>query len=359
MVRRIFSSWLDLFLLFVPVTVALELLKADPLLIFITSGLAIVPLAGLLGRATEHITTHVGAGVGSLVNASLGNAAELIIALAALREGLHDVVKASLTGSILGNILLVLGVSMLAGGAKYERQTFNRTAAGMGSSLLLLAAVGLVIPALFHFTASDRGVEVEQELSLDIAIVLFLIYGLSLAFSLKTHRHLFEGESHDAHDLGEEPWSYRMSLGVLAAVAILIGVMSEMLVGSIEPAAHTLGLTQIFVGVILVALVGNAAEHSTAVLMAMKNKMDLALGIAVGSSMQIALLVAPLLVFASYLFGAPLDLIFTPFEVAAVTMSVLILGFVSMDGESNWMEGVMLVGVYAMLAIAFYFFLPA
>jgi Ca2+:H+ antiporter len=357
-VRRIFSSWLDLFLLFVPVTVVLELLKADPLIIFITSGLAIVPLAGLLGRATEHITTHVGAGVGSLLNASLGNAAELIIALAALREGLHDVVKASLTGSILGNILLVLGVSMVAGGMKYERQTFNRTAAGMGSSLLLLAAVGLVIPALFHFTASDRGAQVEHELSLDIAIVLFLIYGLSLAFSLKTHRHLFGGETHDAHDLGEEPWSYRMSLGVLAAVAILIGLMSEMLVGSIEPAAHKLGLTQVFVGVILVALVGNAAEHSTAVLMAMKNKMDLALGIAVGSSMQIALLVAPLLVFASYLFGAPLDLIFTPFEVAAVTMSVLILGFVSMDGESHWMEGVMLVGVYTMLAIAFYF-LPA
>lgn len=358
MVRRIFSSWLDLFLLFVPVTVVLELLKADPLIIFITSGLAIVPLAGLLGRATEHITTHVGAGVGSLLNASLGNAAELIIALAALREGLHDVVKASLTGSILGNILLVLGVSMVAGGMKYERQTFNRTAAGMGSSLLLLAAVGLVIPALFHFTASDRGAQVEHELSLDIAIVLFLIYGLSLAFSLKTHRHLFGGETHDAHDLGEEPWSYGMSLGVLAAVAILIGLMSEMLVGSIEPAAHKLGLTQVFVGVILVALVGNAAEHSTAVLMAMKNKMDLALGIAVGSSMQIALLVAPLLVFASYLFGAPLDLIFTPFEVAAVTMSVLILGFVSMDGESHWMEGVMLVGVYTMLAIAFYF-LPA
>ncbi len=358
MVRRIFSSWLDLFLLFVPLTVALELLKADPLLIFITSGLAIVPLAGLLGRATEHITTHVGAGIGSLLNASLGNAAELIIALAALREGLHDVVRASLTGSILGNILLVLGVSMVAGGMKYERQTFNRTAAGMGSSLLLLAAVGLVIPALFHFTASARGAQVEHELSLVIAIVLFLIYGLSLAFSLRTHRHLFQGETPDAHDLGEEPWSYRMSLGVLAAVAILIGLMSEMLVGSIEPAAHKLGLTQVFVGVILVALVGNAAEHSTAVLMAMKNKMDLALGIAVGSSLQIALLVAPLLVFASYLFGAPLDLIFTPFEVAAVTMSVLILGFVSMDGESHWMEGVMLVGVYTMLAIAFYF-LPA
>ncbi len=356
--RRLFTSWLDTLLIFVPVTVALGLLSADPLLIFITSGLAIVPLAGLLGRATEHITTHVGAGVGSLLNASLGNAAELIIALAALREGLHDVVRASLTGSILGNILLVLGVSMIAGGVKYERQKFNQTAAGMGASLLLLAAVGLVIPALFHLTASDSGAQVEHELSLDIAIVLFLIYGLSLAFSLKTHRHLFQGEALGAHDLDEQPWSYRLSLAVLTVVAVLIGVMSEMLVGSIEPASHKLGLTQVFVGVILVALVGNAAEHSTAVLMAMKNKMDLALGIAVGSSMQIALLVAPLLVFASYLFGAPLDLIFTPFEVAAVTMSVLILGFVSMDGESHWMEGVMLVGVYAMLAIAFYF-LPA
>lgn len=358
MVRRIFSSWLDLFLLFIPLTVGLEILKADPLYVFVSSALAIIPLAGLLGRATEHLTVHVGAGIGGLLNASLGNAAELIIALAALREGLHDVVKASLTGSIIGNILLVLGASMIAGGVKYERQKFNQTAAGMGSSLLLLAAVGLIIPALFHFTASNRGMEAERNLSLDIAIVLFLIYGLSLAFSLKTHRHLFTGGEHDAHDIGETPWSYRFSLSVLTVVAVLIGVMSEILVGAIEPAAHKLGLTQVFVGVILVALVGNAAEHSTAVLMAMKNKMDLALGIAVGSSLQIALLVAPLLVFASYAFGTPLDLIFTPFEVAAVTMSVLILGFVSMDGESHWMEGVMLVGVYAMLAIAFYF-LPA
>ena len=344
--------------MFIPVTVAFEVLKADPLFVFVASALAIIPLAGLLGRATEHLTTHVGAGVGSLLNASLGNAAELIIALAALREGLHDVVKASLTGSILGNILLVLGASMIAGGMKYERQKFNQTAAGMGSSLLLLAAVGLIIPALFHFTAADRGVKIEHELSLDIAIVLFIIYGLSLAFSLKTHRHLFAGDAPDAHDIGEKPWSYRLSLSVLAVVTILIGVMSELLVGAIEPTAQKLGLTQVFVGVILVALVGNAAEHSTAVMMAMRNKMDLAFGIAVGSSLQIALLVAPLLVFASYFFGAPLDLIFTPFEVAAVTVSVLILGFVAMDGESHWMEGVMLVGVYAMLGIAFYF-LPA
>jgi Ca2+:H+ antiporter len=357
-VRHLWASWLDLLLVFVPVTVALEFLKADPLFVFLTSALAIIPLAGLLGRATEHLSCHVGAGIGSLLNASLGNAAELIIAFVALREGLHDVVKASLTGSIIGNILLVLGASMIAGGMKHERQKFNRTAAGLGSSMLVLAAVSLIIPALFHFTAADRGVRIEHELSLLIAVVLFIIYCLSLTFSLKTHRHVFEGDRHDADDLGEAPWSYRTALIVLTMVTVLIGAMSEMLVGAIEPAAHQLGLTQVFVGVILVALVGNAAEHSTAILMAMKNKMDLAFGIAVGSSMQIALFVAPVLVFASYLFDHPLDLIFTPFEVAAVTMSVLILGFVSMDGESHWMEGVMLVGVYAMLAVAF-FFLPA
>jgi Ca2+:H+ antiporter len=356
--KQMFSSWLDLLLIFVPITIVLEVVKADPLAIFLSAGVAIVPLAGMLGRATEHLTAHVGAGLGGLLNASLGNAAELIIALVALREGLHDVVKASLTGSILGNILLVLGVSMLAGGLKYERQRFNQTAAGMGASLLLLAAVGLIIPALFHFTAADRGAAIERELSLEISIVLFAIYVTSLMFTLRTHKHVFAGEAHDATDLGEKPWSRSQSIVVLTVVTLLVAVMSEMLVGALEHAAKTLGLTQLFVGVILVALVGNAAEHSTAVMMALKNKMDLALGIAVGSSLQIALLVAPVLVFASYLFGSPLDLIFTPFEVAAVTISVLIVGFAAMDGESHWMEGVMLVGVYAMLAIAFYF-LPA
>jgi Ca2+:H+ antiporter len=356
--KQMFSSWLDLLLIFVPITIVLEVVKADPLAIFLSAGVAIVPLAGMLGRATEHLTAHVGAGLGGLLNASLGNAAELIIALVALREGLHDVVKASLTGSILGNILLVLGVSMLAGGLKYERQRFNQTAAGMGASLLLLAAVGLIIPALFHFTAADRGAAIERELSLEISIVLFAIYVTSLMFTLRTHKHVFAGEAHDATDLGEKPWSRSQSIVVLTVVTLLVAVMSEMLVGALEHAAKTLGLTQLFVGVILVALVGNAAEHSTAVMMALKNKMDLALGIAVGSSLQIALLVAPVLVFASYLVGSPLDLIFTPFEVAAVTISVLIVGFAAMDGESHWMEGVMLVGVYAMLAIAFYF-LPA
>jgi Ca2+:H+ antiporter len=247
---------------------------------------------------------------------------------------------------------------MFAGGLKFERQKFNQTAAGMGASLLLLAAAGLIIPALFHFTAADRSVVIERELSLTISFVLFAIYAASLLFTLKTHRHLFAGEAHNASDLGEQPWTRSASITVLTVVTCLVALMSEMLVGALEPAAQQLGLTQVFVGVILVALVGNAAEHSTAVMVALKNKMDLAYGIAVGSSLQIALLVAPLLVFASYLFGTPLDLIFTPFEVAAVTISVLIVGFVAMDGESNWMEGVMLVGVYLMLAIAF-FFLPA
>ncbi len=349
---------LNVLLLFVPLALALEWFHADPMFVFFASALAIVPLAGLLGKATEHLTSHVGAGVGGLLNASLGNAAELIIAFVALKEGLHDVVKASITGSIIGNILLVLGFSMVAGGLRHEHQRFNRTAAGVGSSLLLLSAVGLVVPALFHFTATGRGIKVERELSLEIAVILFVIYALSLLFSLKTHRHLYVGETVGAEEAGEGTWGLRKSLWLLAVVTAAIAVMSEILVGAIEPAAKGLGLTQVFVGVILVALVGNAAEHSTAVMVAMKNKMDLALGIAIGSSLQIALFVAPVLVFASYLVGMPLDLIFTPFEVAAVTISVLVVGFVSMDGESNWMEGAMLIGVYFILAIAFYF-LPA
>jgi Ca2+:H+ antiporter len=347
---------LYLLLALVPLALALEWSHADPLLIFITSGLAIIPLAGLMGEATEKLTHHVGAGLGGLLNASFGNAAELIIAVMALRQGLHDVVKASITGSILGNILLVLGVSMVAGGLRYERQRFNRTAAGMGSSLLLLAAVGLIVPAIFHQTAADQGDIIERELSLEIAIVLFGIYVLSLIFSLKTHRHLYLGENPSTGE-DDRPWKKQTAMVVLALATVATGIMSEVLVGALVPAAESLGMTQIFVGVILVALVGNAAEHSTAVLVARKNHMDLAFGIAVGSSLQIAMFVAPVLVFISYLFGTPLNLIFTPFEVAAVTLSVLIVGFVAMDGESHWMEGVMLVGVYVILAIAF-FFLP-
>jgi Ca2+:H+ antiporter len=282
-VRNIFTSWLDFLLIFVPVTVVLEVLRVDPLLIFASAGLAIIPLAGLLGRATEHLTSHVGAGIGALLNASLGNAAELIIALVALREGLHDVVKASLTGSIIGNILLVLGAAMFAGGLKYERQKFNQTAAGMGVGLLLLSAVGLIIPALFHFTAGDRGVELERGLSLTISIILFIIYIASLLFSLKTHRHLFAGDIHNASDLGERPWTRGASIVVLTVVACLVGLMSKILVGTLESASHQLGLTQVFVGVILVALVGNAAAHSSLARCAGTRIFQLSLRSAVGS----------------------------------------------------------------------------
>lgn len=352
---RFLDLGLNILLIFVPLALGLSLFGADPTLIFVASAVAIVPLAGLMGKATEHLTSHVGAGLGALLNASLGNAAELIIAFVALREGLHEVVKASLTGSIIGNSLLVLGFSMVAGGLRYERQRFNRTAAGMGASLLLLSAVGLVVPALFHSTVPGQGVAVERKLSLLIAVVLFAIYVLSLLFSLKTHRHLFAGEQPDPEVPGHRSWKLRRAVIVLVLVTVAVVVMSELLVGAIQPAAARMGLTQIFIGVILVALIGNAAEHSTAVVVATKNKMDLAFGIAVGSSLQIALFVAPMLVFASYVIAAPLDLIFTQFEVAAVTISVLIVGFVSMDGESHWMEGVMLVGVYVILAVAFYF----
>ncbi len=354
--KHLTGSWADWLLVLVPAAIGAELAHLDPLVVFALSAFGIVPLAGLLGKATEELSGRFGEGIGGLLNASLGNLAEFIIALAALREGLHDVVKASLTGSILGNILLVLGASMAVGGYYHERQRFNQTAAGMGASLLLLSAVGLIVPALFHFSVESQAQRVEHDLSLVISIVLFSIYVLSLLFSLKTHRHLYVGGDGEEHEATKAPLV--KALVLLAVATVFIAILSEFLVGAIQPAAERMGFTQIFVGVILVAIIGNAAEHSTAVLVARKNKMDLALGIAVGSSLQIALFVAPMLVFASYLFGKPLDLIFTPFEVAAVTISVFAVNFVAVDGESHWMEGVLLVGVYVILGIAFYF-LPA
>jgi Ca2+:H+ antiporter len=344
-------------LVFVPVSIALELLHANPVGIFITSALAIIPLAGLMGKATEHLAERLGAGLGGLLNASFGNAAELIIALIALKAGLYDVVKASITGSIIGNVLLVLGLAVLVGGLKHERQTFNRTAAGLGATLMALSAIGLVVPAIFHFVVRGNQNAHEQELSLEIAIVLFITYLLSLVFSLRTHKHLYVGEAGDVGDeaLGVAGWSKAKAISVLLAATAFVALMSEFLVGAVEHTAKTFGMTDVFVGVILVAIIGNAAEHSTAVLMAAKNQMDLAINIAVGSSIQIALFVAPILVFASYIFGQPMDLIFTTFEVVAVVLAVGIVSLIAMDGESNWMEGVQLLAVYVILGLAFYF----
>ena len=355
---------LNLLLLFVPIAIVLELTHASPAWIFTASCLAIIPLAGLMGKATEHLAETLGEGVGGLLNATFGNAAELIIAVMALNAGLYEIVKASLTGSIIGNVLLVFGLSVLYGGAKYEKQTYNRTAASLGSTLLLLSAVALVIPAVFHFlvqgTINPSVVDDELELSLEISIVLFITYILSLVFTLKTHKHLYVGEpeQHGDEAIGTHGWSRTKSLVVLLGATALVAVMSEFLVGAVTETAEQFGMSEVFVGVILVAIIGNAAEHSTAVLMAGKNKMDLAVNIAVGSSIQIALFVAPVLVFLSYLIAdRPMDLLFTSLEVLAVAVSVLVMSLIAQDGESNWMEGVLLLAVYIILGIAF-FYLP-
>lgn len=351
---------LGLFLVFVPLSFILEWSHASPVWLFAVSALAILPLAGYMGKATEHLAERTGPGLGGFLNATFGNAAELIIAIIGLQKGLHDVVKASITGSIIGNILLVLGLSVLCGGLRYERQTFNRTAAGVGSTLLAISAIGLLVPALFHQIVLRQQVTHERELSLDIAVILFLTYLLSLLFSLRTHRHLYAaaGAHHAGDALETTAWSVKKAVGILLLATAGVALMSELLVGAVEHTARVFGMTEIFVGVILVAIIGNAAEHSTAILMAMKNQMELAINIAVGSSTQVALFVAPVLVFVSYAFGKPMDLLFTRFEVAAVAVSVWVLSLIAQDGESHWLEGVQLLALYAILAVAFYF-LPA
>jgi Ca2+:H+ antiporter len=355
------ENFLNLLLIFVPIAIVMELMHASPALVFVTSCLAIIPLAGVMGKATEHLAERVGEGIGGLLNATFGNAAELIIAIVALRAGLYDVVKASITGSIIGNILLVFGLSAVLGGAKYSTQKFNKTAASMGTTMLTLAVIGLVIPALFHVIAEGKPNVGEQELSLEIAMVLMLTYILSLIFTLKTHKHLYAGgHGDDADDaIGTEGWSTAKASTVLLIATAFVAVMSEFLVGAVQATARAWGMTEVFVGVILVAIIGNAAEHSTAILMALKNKMDIAINIAVGSSIQISLFVAPLLVFLSYAIGPrPMDLIFTNFEIVAIALSVFIITTVSQDGESNWMEGVQLLAVYGIFCLAF-LFLPA
>ena len=359
------ENWLLLLLAFIPVALVLEyVVHASALAIFLTSSAAIIPLAGLMGRATERLAERLGEGVGGLLNATFGNAAELIIAIVALRAGLIDLVKASLTGSIIGNILLVFGASALYGGIKFERQTFNRTAASLSVTLLVLSAIALVVPAIFHIVAAAGPVAVpEGALSVEISVVLLVTYVLSLYFSLRTHAHLYVGEAGalDGDDeSGAAPRSHSTGRSVALLLAATVGVafMSELLVGAVEETARQFGMNDVFVGVILVALIGNAAEHSSAILLAGRNKMDAVITIAVGSSIQVALFVAPVLVLLSYLIApTPMDLRFTSFEVVAVGISVWIMSLVAQDGESHWMEGVQLLAVYAILALAF-FWLP-
>ena len=295
-----------------------------------------------------------------LLNATFGNAAELIIAVIALSKGLSGVVKASIAGSIIGNILLVLGLSILCGGTKYSEQRFNRTGARTSTISLSLAAIALIIPTVFHVTAerspSGWSPIMEQRLSLAIALVLFITYFCVLGFSLKTHRHFFQGTESELEEK-DASWSRGKAIMVLLVATGFVALLSEFLVGTIESIRATFGITETFVGIIVVAIIGNAAEHSTAILMALKNKMDLSVGIAIGSSLQIALFVAPLLLFVSYLLGKPMNLEFSRPEVFAVVASVYILFQISGDGETNWIEGVQLLSVYVILGILF-FYLP-
>jgi Ca2+:H+ antiporter len=341
----------------VPLAGAASLGGAPASVRFLAAAVAIIPLAGLMGQATEQLAHRLGPGIGGLLNATFGNAAELILALFALRAGLDDVVKASLTGSIIGNLLLVLGASLLAGGLKYPTQRFNKTAAGAGSTLMVLATIGLIIPALFHHLVPSAA-RSEHRLSVAVGVLLVVTYVLSLIFSLVTHKDVMSGVDEDeAAAVHEKTWRLRYATGVLVVATLFVAWMSEILVGAVESTSESFGLNAVFMGVIVVAIVGNAAEHSTAVLMAMKNKMDLAVGIALGSALQVALFVAPVLVFASYLRSSPMDLVFSTMEVVAVVLAVLVARMAAEDGESNWLEGAMLLMVYAILGVAF-FYLP-
>jgi Ca2+:H+ antiporter len=311
-----------------------------------------------MGEATEHLSHRAGPGIGGLLNASFGNAAELIIAFVALRAGEQDIVKASLTGSVIGNLLVVLGFAMLFGGWRRAELSFSRLAAESGSSMMVLAVVALVIPAIYALITSHRHPDHIEAISFDISWILLLTYAASLVFSLKSHKDLYSAPEDDAAaepDPAIARWSVRRSLTVLALSATLVGWVSEYLVSAVGSAGEALGMSKVFMGVIVVAIVGNAAEHSTAVLMAMKGRMNLALGIAMGSSMQIALFVAPLLVIVGHLMGTPLGLEFTVLEIVAVMLSVGAVTLLIHDGKTNWFEGVQLLAIYTILAITFYF----
>ncbi|WP_375467697.1 calcium/proton exchanger [uncultured Nostoc sp.] len=348
-------------LLFIPVSLAAHFLEWGELIVFITAGLAILPLAAWMGTATEEIAVVVGPSMGGLLNATFGNATELIIALVALNAGLIDVVKASITGSIISNLLLVMGFSMLLGGLRYKEQTFQPIVARVNAASMNLAVIAILMPTAMNYTSQGINQQTVQNLSIAVAVVLILVYALTLLFSMKTHSYLYDVGLAEAEAEAEEisishaKPNMTLWVGVLLVCTLLVAIESEMLVDSLEVATSQLGLTALFTGVILVPIVGNAAEHATAVTVAMKDKMDLSLSVAVGSSMQIALFVAPVLVIAGRILGKPMDLDFKPFELVAVVVSVLIANSISSDGKSNWLEGTLLLAAYTVLGFAFYF----
>jgi Ca2+:H+ antiporter len=342
---------LDWLLVLVPVAVMLEVTGGPDLAIFVTSAAAILPLAGLIGRSTEQLALHTGPRIGGLINATFGNVTELIIAVFLILEDKIEIVKASLTGSIIGNLLLVLGVSFFLGGLRHSEQHYSANAASVHSTSLVLAVTGLLMPALFARGSTGEDLLEREVVSGIVAAVLIGLYVAALVFTLVTHEHLFR-----TPDEGERPsWSRRRAIGMLVVTTGAVALMSEFLVSSLEPALADVGLSEFFVGLIVIPIIGNAAEHASAVMFALRNKVDVTLEIAIGSSTQIALFVVPLLVFISLIVGHPMDLIFSTFEVAAVALSTVLVFMIASDGRSNWLEGAQLMGAYVIMAISFFF----
>ncbi len=356
--RTFFKKPIHILFLCAPATLVVELLHGSPVWLFILSMLGIVPLASLLGEATEELAIHTGPKIGGLLNATLGNAAELIITLVALRAGLIQLVKASITGSIIGNLLLIMGAAIFFGGLRHGVQRFDRSHAGISSTQMALAIIALTIPTLFA-RAIEPNHAAMLELSLGVAAIMMGVYLLSLIFLLRgPDKQADKKQEESIGAVQAARWSPRFSIMMLLLCTVGIAWLSEVLVGVVEPAVEALGLSEFFVGIIIIPIVGNAAEHVVAISVARKNKMDLSMGISLGSSMQIALFVAPLLVFASVLLAPePMDLVFHPFELAALGAATVIASLIARDGESNWMEGAQLLAVFLMIAVAF-FFLP-
>ena len=345
-----FRPSLDWLLVLVPVSAILQLAGGNELLIFLTSAGAILPLAGLIGRSTDQLALHTGPRIGGLVNATFGNVTELVIAFFLILDDQVDIVKASLTGSIIGNLLLVLGLSFLLGGLKHEEQTYNARAASIHATSLVLAVTGLLMPALFALGGRESFAQ-REVVSGTVAAVLMILYAAALLFTLVTHEHLFRTPSPEEHP----EWSRRKAVGMLLVATAFVALEAEFLVSSLEPALEDLGLSEFFVGLIVIPIIGNAAEHSSAIMFALRNKVDVTLEIAIGSSTQIALFVAPALVFISLFVGHPMDFVFSTFEVAAVALSTVLVFMISSDGRSNWLEGAQLTGAYAIMAISFFF----
>jgi Ca2+:H+ antiporter len=355
------SSVIYFLLVFAPIAVVLNLVGADHLILFAMAIIGLIPLAKLIGDSTEHLATHYGATLGSLLNVTFGNAAEIIISVVAINAGLIELVKASITGSILGNIMLIFGLSLIAGGVKHKEQIFNRENAGLQSSLIFLAIIGLAIPTILSTTVL-KPIDLESQLKLQIlsdvlAIVLICVYVAGILFTFFTHKHLFvaPGGADEVLEQDHNRWSKRKSFLILGASMVGVVAVSEILVGSVEETSKQFGFGELFVGAIIVGIVGNAAEHSSAILLARKGKIDLSIGIAAGSGTQIALFVVPILVMVGIILGQPFTLEFTLYELATLFLAAIIMNLIAHDGKSNWFEGIMLTAVYLIIAIGFYF----